>query len=249
MRPCCVIPSRNHYLAVASVVQHARACGLPVFLIDDASDEPASSALAALHAPDQGVQVTRLEIRGGKGGAVISGFRLASAAGFTHAVQLDADGQHDLNRLPALLAQAAAWPDAVVSGHARYNSTVSRGRRWGRYFTHMWVWIETLSVTITDSMCGFRVYPLQPVMQLLAAEPVGRFMDFDIEIMVRLSWRGVPVVMMPVDVIYPPDNTSNFDLLRDNWQITKMHTRLFFTMLWRLPGILRQRVRLGSARA
>jgi Glycosyl transferase family 2 len=249
MRACCVIPSRNHYQVVGTVVARALACGLPVFLIDDASGEPARTVLAALHAPDRGVQVARLETRGGKGGAVMRGFALASAAGFTHVVQLDADGQHDLARLPDLLACSTARPEAVIAGHARYNHTVSRGRKWGRYLTHVWVWIETLSFSITDSMCGFRVYPLAPVMRLLAEETLGRFMDFDIEIMVRLSWRGVPVVMLPVDVVYPEDNASNFELLRDNWRITKMHTRLALVMLTRLPGLLRRRAGFGGARA
>jgi predicted LPLAT superfamily acyltransferase len=246
--PCCVVPSRNHYRVLGTIVERLRQGGLPVFVIDDASDEPARSALAALHAPADGVVVTRLEERGGKGGAVIRGMELAAAAGFTHVVQLDADGQHDIERLPDLLALAAAHPDGVVSAAAAYDDSVPPARRYGRYLTHVWVWIETLSFQITDSMCGFRVYPLSAVTPLLATERVGRFMDFDTDILVRLSWRGVPVTMVPLKVVYPAGNSSNFDLWRDNWRITKMHTRLFFTMLVRLPGILANRRRAVSNR-
>src|SRR5947209_247923 len=119
-KPCCVVPSRNHYRVIGEVVAFLRRAGLPVFVIDDASDEPARSVLAGLHAPADGIVVNRLAERGGKGGAVIAGMALAANAGFTHVVQLDADGQHDIERLPEFLALSAARPDAVVSGAAAY---------------------------------------------------------------------------------------------------------------------------------
>ena len=240
-RPCCVIPSRNHHLAVAQVVARARAAGLPVFLVDDASAEPARGVLAAL--AGEGVRVTRLEQRAGKGGAVMLGFRQAAEAGFTHAVQLDADGQHDLDRLADLLALARGQPLALVSGAARYDASVPKARRWGRYLTHFWVWVETLSFTISDSMCGFRAYPLAATLRLMQRAHIGAFMDFDTEVMVRLYWQGTPVVMLPVDVVYPANNTSNFDMLRDNWRITKMHTRLTLAMLPRAPLLLWRKLR------
>jgi len=240
-RPCAVIPSRNHHLAVGDIVRRIRGSSIAVYIIDDASCEPTKAALAALHAPEAGVTVIRRETRGGKGGAVITGFEIAAAAGYSHVVQVDADGQHDIEALPALLAMAGRSPHALVSGVPTYDSSISRGRRWGRYLTHGWVWIETLSFQIQDSMCGFRVYPLDAVLALLASEPIGRFMDFDIEILVRLSWQGVPILAVPVAVRYPPGNTSNFEMWRDNWRITKMHTRLVLTMLRRLPDIIGKR--------
>ncbi len=240
-RPCCVIPSRNHHLAIAQVIAGARAAGLPVFLLDDASEEPARGVLAAQAAAD--VVVTRLEPRHGKGAAVMHGFRQAAAAGFTHAVQVDADGQHDLARLADLLALARAHPETLISGAARYDASVPKARQWGRYLTHFWVWVETLSFRISDSMCGFRAYPLAPTLRLMERVRLGSFMDFDTEIMVRLCWQGTPVLMLPVDVVYPADNTSNFDMLRDNWRITKMHTRLTLAMLPRAPLLLWRRLR------
>ncbi len=240
-RPCCIIPSRNHHFAVAGVIAGARAAGLPIFLLDDASDEPARSVLASQAAPD--VVVTRLDPRHGKGAAVMQGFRQAAAAGFTHAVQVDADGQHDLASLAELLALARAQPAALISGAARYDASVPRARQWGRYLTHFWVWVETLSFRISDSMCGFRAYPLAPTLLLMQRARIGSFMDFDTEIMVRLFWQGTPVHMLPVDVVYPVGNTSNFDMLRDNWRITKMHTRLTLAMLPRAPMLLWRRLR------
>jgi predicted LPLAT superfamily acyltransferase len=246
-RPCAVIPSHNHWRVTAEVIAGCRAQGLPVFLIDDASNEPAKSALAALGGGDLGGGgFYRFEQNQGKGGAVLQGFQMAMAAGCSHVLQIDADGQHDLGSLPRLLERARAMPEALVTGIPLYDASIPLGRAIGRWITHIWVWIETLSFQIRDSMCGFRVYPLRAVAALLAdGEQIGQRMDFDTEIMVRLFWRGTPIIEVPVAVTYPADNTSNFDLLRDNWRISLMHTRLVFTMVGRL---LRSKSSTGTGR-
>lgn len=246
-RACGVIPSRNHYKAIGEVVGALRGAGLPVLIIDDASDEPARSNLAALHAPAGGVTVHRLDRNQGKGGAVMTGFELAAASGFTHVVQVDADGQHDLVALPALLAAAERHPGDLVLGTPLYDASAPRARAIGRWVTRIWVWIETLSLDVADAMCGFRVYPLAAVVPLIREERLGRRMDFDIEVVVRLLWRGVAPRPVRVAVRYPDENTSNFDVLRDNWRISKMHARLVFAMLARLPAILRNRRGSGAA--
>jgi predicted LPLAT superfamily acyltransferase len=229
------------------MVERLRAFGLPVLIVDDGSAEPAASAMAALHRPEDGITVHRRPVNGGKGAAVMEGFRLAAAAGFTHAVQVDADGQHDLDALPRLLAAAQAQPCAVVSGKPVYDGSMPLGRRIGRWVTHVWVFIETLSFRISDSMCGFRVYPLEPCLRLMTEEHIGTRMDFDTEIMVRLFWRGVMPVMVPVRVVYPEGNTSNFRMLADNVRISLMHARLVLTMLTRLPRLVARRSSGASA--
>jgi predicted LPLAT superfamily acyltransferase len=233
--PCAVVPSRNHSQALPAVVDALRAAGLAVIVIDDGSDEPHAAAIAAV--AGDGVVVHCRPVNGGKGAAMIDGFRLAAERGYSHAVQVDAEGQHDLAALPEMLRRAEAAPHALVSGAPRYDASMPLGRRIGRWITHLWVFIETLSFKISDSMCGFRVYPLAEVAALLVEERVGLGMDFDTEIMVRLFWRGVPPVMVPVAVTYPPGNTSNFRMLRDNWRITRMHTRLVFGMVRRSAGV------------
>jgi hypothetical protein len=238
---CAIVPSYNHWRAIGGIAAALHQAGLPVFVIDDGSSEPARSVIAGLHDPARGIAVARLEPNRGKGGAVQEGIRLALANGFTHSVQVDADGQHDLAALPDLLALSQRHPTALVSGKPMYDSSVPFGRKAGRWLTRVWVWIETLSLRISDSMCGFRVYPLPAVAAVLARDRLGQRMDFDTEIIVRLFWGGTPVVMLPVRVVYPPDNTSNFDLLRDNWRITTMHTRLVVTLLLRLVPILLNR--------
>ncbi|MEO0034262.1 MAG: hypothetical protein RLZZ501_285 [Pseudomonadota bacterium] len=240
-RPCVAIPSHNHHRALPALLAVLRGHGLPVLIVDDGSDAEAAAAIARRHDPAGGVSVLRFAVNRGKGAAVIAAFEHAAAAGFSHVVQIDADGQHDLAALPALLAAARAHPAALVSGRPVYDATIPRARRIGRWITHLWVFVETLSLRISDSMCGFRVYPLAPTLALLAEERVGLRMQFDTEIMVRLFWRGTPPLMVPVAVTYPPDNSSNFDPWRDNLRISAMHTRLVTTLLLRLPSVLAHR--------
>jgi hypothetical protein len=169
-------------------------------------------------------------------------------AGFTHALQIDADGQHDASDVPKFVAAGRDHPRHVICGIPVYDASVPRARLYGRYLTHVWVWINTLSLRIRDSMCGFRLYPLAPVTRLVAEETIGRRMDFDSEILVRLFWRDVAVISVPTRVTYPSDGVSHFDVWRDNVRISRMHTRLFFGMLRRAPRLLWRRV-TGTAAA
>ncbi len=122
----------------------------------------------------------------GKGAAVIAGIQHAAKLGFSHAIQVDADGQHALEDIPKFLALATHYPDSVISGQPIYDNSIPKSRLYGRWITHIWVWIETLSFSIKDSMCGFRVYPINPVLRVCAQTELGHRMDFDTEIMVRL---------------------------------------------------------------
>lgn len=242
-RPCAVIPVYNHHQALPAVIEQLRAAGLYCLLIDDGSGAETRAALDALDNPAAGVEVQRLARNSGKGAAVLAGLRLAEHAGFTHAVQVDADGQHDLQRLEVLLEDARTHPDALISARPVYDRSVPKSRLYGRYATHVWVWVETLSRRIPDSMCGFRIYPLQSTLSVAAATRLGRRMDFDTEIMVRLYWAGTDCRFIPARVHYPEDGISHFRLLRDNLRISAMHTRLVFGMLPRIPALLRRRRR------
>ena len=137
---------------------------------------------------------------------------------------------------------AVEAPAAVIAGCPVYDASVPRGRLYGRYATHIWVWINTLSFDIRDSMCGFRVYPLASLLPLLDSVNIGRRMDFDSDVIVRLHWRGVPVLNQPTRVTYPQDGVSHFDLWNDNVRIFAMHARLFFGMLCRAPLLLWRKV-------
>ena len=238
---CAIIPSHNHHLRIAGVIDAVKRQGLPVYLIDDGSTEPTKSALAALDDPQNGVHLYRFARNGGKGRAVIHGFRIAKDAGYSHGIQIDADRQHDVGSLPELLRLAKTEPEALISGQPVYDATILNSRRFARWITHIWVWIETLSTHIADSMCGYRAYPLATVLAVIDRYSIGQRMDFDTEIMVRMSWEGVPIRMLPVRVTYPAGNISNFDLLVDNWRITQMHGRLVCSMILNFSKVWKNR--------
>ncbi|MCU1735240.1 MULTISPECIES: glycosyltransferase family 2 protein [unclassified Pseudomonas] len=241
-KPCAVIPVYNHEGAVPAVVADLRAAGLPCVLVDDASSPACARVLQQLAEQDQ-VFLVSLTVNQGKGGAVMAGLREAARLGFSHALQVDADGQHDLADVSHFLEQSRAHPEALICGYPQYDESVPKGRLYARYLTHVWVWINSLSLRIPDSMCGFRVYPLPPVLALINAVSLGRRMDFDPEILVRLVWRNQPMRWLPTKVHYPQDGLSHFRLFHDNALISKMHTKLFFGMLLRAPVILWRRWR------
>nr|WP_202410420.1 glycosyltransferase family 2 protein [Pseudomaricurvus sp. HS19] len=230
-----MIPVYNHPAVIANTVAEVRALDLPVVLIDDGSEPQCAALLRQLAAADPRVHLQRLPQNRGKGGAVKAGFLFARHLGFSHALQIDADGQHDTGAIGRFLDLAREHPHALVAGYPLYDESVPKVRYYSRYLTHVWVWINTLSLAITDSMCGFRVYPLEYTCRLTAREHIGERMDFDIEFIVRWFWSGAPVEQLPIRVHYPEDGVSHFRGWADNWLISKMHARLFFGMLWRAP--------------
>lgn len=237
--PVVVIPVYNHGAAVGAMLQGIRKHGVPCMLVDDGSDPDCARVLDALVAADTDhVSLLRLPVNQGKGAAVMAGLRAASRRGFSHALQIDADGQHDPRDLPAFLEEARAHPGAVICGCPIYDASVPKARLYGRYATHVWVWINTLSFAIRDAMCGYRVYPLAATLALIDAVKVGRRMDFDVDILVRLHWRGVIVRNRATRVTYPLDGVSHFDVWRDNLRISRMHAMLFVGMLVRSPMLI-----------
>ena len=239
--PCVLIPCYNHGAMMSGVLDRLQPFNLPCIVVDDGSDKTTRDELARLAAEYSNLTLIRLPVNAGKGAAVISGIQAAADAGFSHAVQVDADGQHAIEDIPRLLALAKEHPTALISGQPIYDDSVPRSRLYGRWVTHIWVWIETLSLQLKDSMCGFRVYPVAPTLQLAQRVTLGKRMDFDTEVMVRLYWQGNTSYFIPTRVTYPQDGLSHFDALKDNLRISLMHTRLFFGMLPRIPSLLFRR--------
>ena len=209
-------------------------------MVNDGSAESCSQIMRDIAKDNNWVELIERDKNGGKGAAVKTGMAEAARRGYTHVLQVDADGQHNMADIPKLLALSAEHPQAVISGEPQYTN-IPWVRYYGRYLTHVWVWINTLSLDIRDSMCGFRVYPLHSSLQVIHSSRVGNRMDFDSEILVRLHWLGVSVIQFPTTVSYPIDGVSHFRGLQDNLLISWMHTRLFFGMLLRMPRLLRQR--------
>ncbi|WP_439287445.1 glycosyltransferase family 2 protein [Lonepinella sp. BR2357] len=230
-RPVAVIPHYNHANSVGAVVHALRDLGLAVIIIDDGSTEIQRSKLATY--ADQ-ADIYYCDQNGGKGAALKVGLRYAQQQGFSHALQVDADGQHNLTDVQAMLERAEQSPNAIICGLPIYGEDAPKARLYGRKITNFWLAVNTLSTDIKDGMCGFRCYPLDAVVPLLDRFKVGDRMDFDIELLVYAHWQQIALQWLSTQVQYPTDGVSHFHAWQDNLRISRMHARLFFGMLRRL---------------
>jgi glycosyltransferase involved in cell wall biosynthesis len=239
MKICLIIPVYNHERAIPKLIAALKPLGQHCLLINDGSSELCTQVLidCANQHPDWITLIERPD-NGGKGAAVLDGFNTAIALGFTHAIQIDADGQHDIYDIPRFIEASRLKPNALILGQPIFDNSVPKSRLYARQFTNLWIWINTLSFAIADGMCGFRAYPLNAVQQLVSTTKLAKRMDFDIDILVRLYWQGTEIINLSTKVNYPEDGVSHFDLLHDNVRISKIHTLLFFGMLCRIPQLL-----------
>jgi uncharacterized protein (DUF2062 family) len=228
VKPCVVIPCFDHAATVAAVARAAQAF-CPVLVVNDGSTMPL---------PDlPGCEVIQQERNGGKGAALRAGFKRAAELGFSHAITMDADGQHFAEDLPNFLRVAQAQPDALIVGvRDFYASGCPAGRRRSNLVSTFWFRVET-GVRLGDSQCGFRCYPLALAQRLQTRS--GRY-AFELEFMVRASWVGTPIVTVPVKCSYEPEQLrrSHFRPVRDLAHITIMNIGLVIQS-WVVPRSLR----------
>lgn len=244
-KPCFVIPCYNHGKTIAMVVDTLlEQFNFPIIVVDDGSEIETQQAIQSL---SDRVEIVRLKQNQGKGGAVMAGLKQAQHLAYSHVLQIDADGQHDLTLVSQLISESKSHPQAIISGKPVYDESVPKGRLYGRYVTHVCVWLETLSFEIKDSMCGFRSYPVAPLNQVLDKYTIGKRMDFDIEVLVKSFWNDISIRFIDTKVLYPEDGISHFQPLADNVRISKMHTLLILGMLPRIPKLLGRRKRLQKA--
>lgn len=243
MQTCFVIPVYNHPHYLQALVEHLSRFDLPIVMINDGSDAECTTILGQLRSQYKQVDLVEHQVNQGKGQAVITGLLHAYNLGYSHALQIDADGQHDWSDIQRFLDTAKQNPEAMIIGQPIFDQSVPRKRLYGRYATHIWVWINSLSFEIKDSMCGFRVYPLAQTVKVLNSAKFQPRMGFDSEILVRLKWEQVKFINVPTQVIYPEDGISHFNVWRDNLGMTQAHSRLFAGMLYRLPTLLYRKVK------
>lgn len=232
-RIAALIPTYDNPLTLRSVVEGVRRYVSHVLVVDDGSAAPTRELCLSL--VEEGLaMVVHHDHNQGKGAAVKTGLRELAARGFTHAFQVDADGQHTLVDMPRFLAAAEAHPDALILGSPEFDASAPRARLIGRQITRFWTHVETLGPLIEDAMCGFRVYPIDKALRAAAR---GNAMDFDPEIAVRIAWDGTPVLNLLTRVRYVnkgEGGVSHYRLVRDNALISWMHTRLMLSLLGRL---------------
>jgi glycosyltransferase involved in cell wall biosynthesis len=240
-----LIPSYNSGAKVLDTVAEARRAWEPVWVVVDGSTDGTDRQLQRLAATDPGLRVLVFSRNQGKGAAVLAGLREAAARHFTHALTLDADGQHPAAAIPEFMALSRANPAAMILGVPVFDASAPRLRVVGRRVSNGWAKLETLGA-IGDSLFGFRVYPIAPLCAVMERTRWMRRFDFDPEAAVKLCWRGLPTINRPAPVRYfrPEEGgVSHFRYLRDNALLSWMHVRLLAGFAWRLPHLLARRLR------
>lgn len=253
MSPATPLPSTTHLLLIPSyntgpqvyeTVRTARAHWNPVWVVTDGSTDGTPEGLRALAAADPGLTLIELPTNSGKGAAVLHGLNAARAAGFTHALTMDSDGQHPAELIPLFMQASLRRPDTMVLGRPVFDASAPLLRVRGRKVSNWWTNLETLGAGIADSLYGFRVYPVGELIAVMRGQPWMRRFDFDTEAVVRLSWRGVKPVNVDAPVKYlsaEEGGVSHFRYGRDNLLLTWMHLRLMVEFVLRLPSLLLRR--------
>jgi glycosyltransferase involved in cell wall biosynthesis len=241
-----IIPSYNTGAKLFETVTGARAQGAPVWVVIDGSTDGTGSELERCAAGDSGLRVIIRPLNEGKGSAILAGLRAAQEAGFTHALTMDADGQHEAAAIPDFIAASQREPRALVLGRPVFDASAPRLRVVGRRVSNGFANLETLWLGIDDSLCGFRVYPIADLRAVMEKSRWMRRFDFDVEAAVRLCWRGLRPVNRSVRIRYfRPDEggVSHFRYMRDNLLLAGMHCRLLLGFLIRLPHLVALRAR------
>jgi glycosyltransferase involved in cell wall biosynthesis len=241
-----LIPSYDTGERVYRTVAEARAQWTPVWVVVDGSTDGTAQGLQALAAQDAGLRVFVLPHNQGKGAAVLHGLQQARAEGFTHALTMDADGQHPAALIPAFMQASRQRPEVMVLGRPIFDASAPLLRVRGRKVSNGWTNLETLGAGVADSLYGFRVYPIAALERVMRGQRWMRRFDFDTEAVVRLAWRGVKPVNLDAPVKYltaAEGGVSHFRYGRDNVLLTWMHTRLMIGFVLRLPLLLWRRLR------
>lgn len=250
MKLLVLIPSYNSGAClVTRTVQGVLAQWPDVWVVIDGSRDDSAAAVNVLAKGQPRLRVLELPANQGKGAAVLHGAKLAQAAGFTHLLTMDADGQHSAECIPRFVQLAEAHGGAAVFGAPVFGPEAPALRIQGRKVSNIMAAVETLGWGLGDSLFGMRVYPLGPLLTAFACTSWARRFDFDPEIAVRLAWAGVPIAVLPTPARYLTTNeggVSHFRYLRDNTLLTWMHIRLCCGLMLRLPLLLWRLARGGN---
>jgi glycosyltransferase involved in cell wall biosynthesis len=245
-----LIPSYNAGPRLLSTVEEALRHWSPVWVVIDGSTDGGAEAVRALAARDSRVRVMVRPLNGGKGAALATGVSAALAAGFTHVLTLDSDGQHPAGLIAEFMEASREQPEALVLGRPIFGPEAPVVRRQGRKLSIALARIQILGGGIDDPLFGFRVYPAAALQRAFLATRRGRRFDFDHEIAVRMFWAGVPTVNRPAPCRYlskSEGGVSHFHYVRDNLTLIWLHFRLLAELaLGRWIQVLRMRRTLAA---
>ena len=242
-----LLPTYNTGPRLVEVVAEVLRTWQPVLVVVDGSTDGSAQPVVELAKTEPGLTVLVLPHNSGKGAAVLAGAAAAQARGFTHALVMDADGQHPAGSIAEFMAASERRPDALIIGRPVFPPNIPRERLHGRKLSNGIVWLELLGNAIDDTLFGFRIYPLAPLLAVIGPRRDGRRYDFETVAAVRLVWAGVPTLNLSAPVRYfsrAEGGVSHFHYFRDNVQLVRMHTRLLAELIFRRwPALLRHRRR------
>lgn len=245
MQQAFVIPVYKHGSTLKAVIDSLRQYELPVIVVDDGNDSANKELINAVCSSySKSILVVNKKNKG-KGGAVCEAVKEAHKRGITHIFQIDADGQHDAGRCKTFLDASVNNPESLICGYPEYDESVPAKRKNGREISNNYVRFVTLTSKkeVVDTMCGYRIYPVEKFYKIIKTSFIDRYMGFDSEILVRMIWKKTPVINLPVKVTYPAGGTSNFRMIRDNVHISFMFARMTIGMLLRLPVLVCRKIR------
>lgn len=240
-----LLPTYNTGARLAGVVAEVLRHWQPVLVVVDGSTDGSEQPVLELAKTEPALTVLVQARNAGKGAAVLAGAQAARERGFTHALVMDADGQHPAASIGEFMSASQQEPAAMVLGRPVFPANIPVERLHGRKLSVGLVHLELLGQAVADPLFGFRVYPLAPLLAVLGPRHGGRRYDFDTEAAVRLGWAGVPPVNLAAPVRYfsrAEGGVSHFHYVRDNLTLGWMHTRLIVELIcWRWPALLRHR--------
>ncbi len=241
MKTCLLIPNYDHGEPLRRMLGELERWNTKCFVIDDGSGDETLRILEEIETERPWVEVHRCKQNRGRGAALKIGYRLALERGFSHAIQLDADGQHCCDDVPRFLHEIEEHPDAIVLGAPIFDDSAPRLRLYGRQLSRGLVWLSSLSFSVHDPLCGFRGIPLARTLEVLDTVETGDRMDFDPELLILLQWKDVPVRNVPTRVVYDHEGLSHFDMVGDNLRMAALYTRSVGGMLLQLPRLAARR--------
>ncbi len=241
-----LIPTYNTGPLVIEVVNNALKHWQPVWVVVDGSTDGSGTALDDLANLQPHLCILHHSSNKGKGSAILTGIQSAAKRGFTHALTMDADGQHPHQMIREFMEISSKHPQNMILGKPIFDDEAPIARVQGRKISNFWANLETLWAGINDSLCGFRVYPIQPLIDVMESCVFARRFDFDAEVAIRMAWRGIPLINREIPVRYLEKNeggVSQFRYIRDNTLLTWMHIRLFLEFLVRFPLLVYRRIK------
>jgi len=243
MNACFIVPVYNHGVTLVPLARRLAEFKIPVIVVDDGSGNDTKNYIDKARNECAFITLITLKKNSGKGAAVSAGLSKADEIGLTHALQIDADAQHDTESVQLFFDEAEKHPASLICGAPRFDASVPAPRLKGREISNIWARIVTLNPGIVDVLCGFRVYPVGESVKVIKRYHLDKRMGFDADILARLYLSGTPLLFLPVNVTYPPGGISHFRLVRDNIRISIVFAKLFFYMIFHIRHLIKLRKR------